>query len=140
MIAKTVPSVPRIGIDFDTLEYLGIDAAVVEEAYEPKQNHIKPLEDWAYKMQDRSLTEKVAYLRHKRIEIDSVLAALNNNAIFWDLPINYKRFETRDYNRVIGIPEYVMPDCMLELIDIVREKSTKILKEERTTMEEKVFK
>jgi hypothetical protein len=58
------------------------------------------------------------------VEIDSVLTALNNNAIFWQF-IHFKlqeRFPTRNYNRAIDIPEYVIPDCVEELNDIVREK------------------
>jgi hypothetical protein len=77
-----VSSVYRIGIDFETLKYLEIDPRI-EETYNPKQNHIKPLKDWANKKKDRLLTEEVDYVHHKRVEIDSVLAALNNNAIFW---------------------------------------------------------
>ena len=81
LIAKTVPSVYRIGIYFETLKYLEIDPKI-EETYNPKQNHIKPLKDWANKKKDRLLTEEVDYVHHKRVEIDSVLAALNNNSIF----------------------------------------------------------
>ncbi|MGA9150796.1 MAG: hypothetical protein WBZ36_09470 [Candidatus Nitrosopolaris sp.] len=40
MIAKTVPSVYRIGIDFETLKYLEIDPRI-EETYNPKQNYLK---------------------------------------------------------------------------------------------------
>ncbi|MFZ0514206.1 MAG: hypothetical protein WAM14_21550 [Candidatus Nitrosopolaris sp.] len=45
-----------------------------------------------------------------------------------------KRFPSRNYNRAIEIPEYVIPDCVDELNDIVREKAVYILKEERTKM------
>jgi 5S rRNA maturation endonuclease (ribonuclease M5) len=139
LIAKNVPFVSRIGIDFETLEYLGIDARIVEETYEPKQNHIKPLEHWAYKMQDRSLNEKVDYVHHKRIEMDSILAALNNNAIFWEFVLLklQERFHTRDYNRAIDIPEYVMPDSLEELNDIVRENATSILTKVRMSMQKR---
>jgi hypothetical protein len=62
----SVPSVYRIGIDFETLDYLGIDPRVVEETYNPKQNRIKPLEDWANTKKDRLLSE-VEYVHHKRV-------------------------------------------------------------------------
>ena len=91
----------------------------------------QPLEDWANTKKDRQLTEEVEYVHHKRVEIDSVLAALNNNAIFWQF-IRFKlqeRFPTRNYNRAIDILEYVIPDCVEELNDIVREKAFFILKE-----------
>jgi hypothetical protein len=137
LIAKTVPSVFRIGIDFETLEYLGIDPGVVEETYKPIQKHIKPLQDWAGKIHDELLTEKIDYVQHKRIEIDSILAAVKNNARFWEFILDKleEKFPTRNYNRAIDIPEYVIPDCVVELNDIVREKATYILKEERSRMQ-----
>ena len=58
----------RIGIDFETLEYLSIDPGIVEERYKPIQKHIKPLQDWAGKTHDDILTEKIDYVQHKRIE------------------------------------------------------------------------
>jgi hypothetical protein len=137
LIAKTVPSVYRIGIDFETLEYLSIDPGIVEERYKPIQKHIKPLQDWAGKIHDDLLTEKIDYVQHKRIEIDSILAAVKNNARFWEFILDKleEKFPTRNYNRAIDIPEYVIPDCVVELNDIVREKAIYILKEERSRMQ-----
>ena len=116
-----------------------MDPRVVEETYNPKQNHIKPLEDWANTKKDRLLSVEVEYVHHKRVEIDSVLAAINNNAIFWRFILFklQKRFPTRNYNRAIDIPEYVIPDCVEELNDIIREKAVLILKEERAKMEKR---
>jgi len=37
LIAKTVPSVFRIGIDFETLEYLGIDPGVAHFKIGPER-------------------------------------------------------------------------------------------------------
>ncbi|HXX97994.1 MAG TPA: hypothetical protein VEL11_12860 [Candidatus Bathyarchaeia archaeon] len=139
LIAKTVPSVYRIGIDFKTLDYLGIHPGIVEETYNPKPNHIKPLEDWANTKKDHLFSEEVDYVRRKRVEIDSVLARLNNNAKVWEF-VRFKfqeRFPTRNYNRAIDIPEYVIPDCVEELNDMVREKAVLVLKEERAKMEKR---
>ena len=129
LIAKTVPSVYRIGIDFETRKSLEIDPRIVEETYNPKQNHIKPLEDWANTRKQWTMYT----------EIDSVLAALNNNAIFWQF-IRFKlqeRFPTGNYNRAIDVPEYVIPDCVEELNDIVRERTAFILKEEGVKIEKR---
>jgi hypothetical protein len=78
-------------------------------------------------------------LHHKRVEIDSVLAPLNNNTIFWQF-IRFKlqeRFPTRNYNRAIDVPEYVIPDCVEELNDVVRERTAFILKEETAKIEKR---
>jgi hypothetical protein len=117
------------------LDYLGIHPGTVEETYSPKPNHIKPLEDWANEKDH--LFSEVDYVRRKRIEIDSVLAKLNNNAKFWKF-VRFKfqeRLLTRNYNRAIDVPEYVIPDCVEELNDMVREKAAFVLKEERAKME-----
>ena len=47
LIARSVPDVYRIGIDFDTLDYFGLNPGTVEEEYKPKQNHLKPLQGLA---------------------------------------------------------------------------------------------
>ena len=39
LIANNIPSVYRIGIDFDTLDYFNLSPSQVEEEYKPKQNH-----------------------------------------------------------------------------------------------------
>ena len=43
LIRYAVPNVPRVGIDFETLEILGIDQTDVEEEYDPGK-HIARLE------------------------------------------------------------------------------------------------
>jgi hypothetical protein len=118
---------------------LSIDPGIVEETYKPIQKHIKPLQDWAGKIHDDLLTEKIDYVRHKRIEIDRILAAVKNNARFWEFILDKleERFPTRNYNRAIDVPEYVIPDCVVELNDIVREKATYILKEERSRIQKR---
>jgi hypothetical protein len=49
------------------LDYLDIDPAIVEETYNPKQNHIMPLQDWLNKKKDHLLREEVDYVRRKRV-------------------------------------------------------------------------
>jgi hypothetical protein len=131
LIASNIPSVYRIGIDLDTLDYFDLDPDEVEERYKPKQNHLKPLQVSSVLTEDT-----VEYVSNRRIEIDSVLAAVNDNAIFWEFilsKLKYK-FPTRDYNRAIDIPEYVMPSCLEVLNQKVHKKCTLILKQERNKM------
>jgi Protein of unknown function C-terminus (DUF2399) len=129
LIAKNIPQVFRIGIDFDTLDYFNLSPSQVEEEYRPKQNHLKPL-------QELDIDETIEYISKKRIEIDSVLATVNDNAAFLNFILSKleDRFPTRDYNRAIDIPEYVNPPYLEELNKQVREKCTLILKPERNKM------
>jgi Protein of unknown function C-terminus (DUF2399) len=129
LIAKNIPQVFRIGIDFDTLDYFNLSPSQVEEEYRPKQNHLKPL-------QELDIDETIEYISKKRIEIDSVLATVNDNAAFLNFILSKleDRFPTRDYNRAIDIPEYVNPQYLEELNKQVREKCTLILKPERNKM------
>jgi hypothetical protein len=140
LIANNIPSVYRIGIDFDTLDYFNLNPSQVEEEYKPKQNHLKPLGDAeAYNIIDDKVCEAVQYVSRKRIEIDSVLAAVNDNASFWKFILSKleKKFPTRDYNRAIYLPEYVMPLCLEELNQQVRERCTSILQNERSKLQHK---
>ena len=58
---------------------------------------------------------------------------------FWEFILDKleEKFPTRNYNRTIDIPEYVNPDCVVELNDIVREKATYILKDERLRLQKR---
>ena len=64
------------------------------------------------------------------------LAAVNDNTAFWKFILSKlgDKFPTRDYNRAIHIPEYVMPSCLKVLNEHVCEKCTLILKQERNKM------
>jgi hypothetical protein len=98
LIASTVPYVFRIGIDFETLDYFGLDTRIVEEDYKPKSNQLKPLEalaasnsnennyplgpslenilnmfDLLTTNYDKDLPKKVEYVSSKRIEITNLL-------------------------------------------------------------------
>jgi hypothetical protein len=126
LIANNIPDVYRIGIDLDTLDYFNLSPSQVEEKYKPKQNHLKPL-------QQMSFNQTAKYVSNKRIEIDSVMAAVNNNYAFFKFILSKieNKFPTRDYNRAIDIPEYVMPSCLEVLNKQVREKCIPILQNER---------
>ncbi len=160
LIASTIPGVFRIGIDFNTLDYFGIDSSIVEEDYMPRSNHLKPLEALVASSHDsdlfdlfpenildlfdqltdydNSLSKKVEYVSSKRIEIDSVMAAVNDNAKFWRFILAklQERFATRNYNRAINVPEYVMPTNIESLNKMVREKAIVVSEKERVKMKE----
>ena len=140
LIANNIPGVYRIGIDFDTLEYFNLSPSQVEEKYKPKQNHLKPLQDLA--APHDNLFETLKYVSNKRIEIDSVMAAVNDNAKFWEFILSKieDKFPTRDYNRAIDIPEYVMPSCLEELNEQVREKCMLIPQEKEKENEKTILK
>ena len=52
--------------------------------------------------------EILDYIKHKRIEINSVITALHDNARFWEWIIEKlrKQFHNRDYNRSVTAPKY----------------------------------
>ena len=85
------------------------------------------------------LLEILEYVSEKRIEIGGVLAAVNDNATFWKFILLKlgDKFPTRDYNRVIHIPKYIMPSCLKVLNEQVCEKCTLILKQERNKLKRK---
>jgi hypothetical protein len=183
LIARSVPDVYRIGIDFDTLDYFGLDPGTVEEEYKPKQNHLKPLQGLAktgdgsrHHHYDKDLLnllprhivdmlfpddlfdlwinqnninnnsnqskKDVEYVSKKRIEIDSVMAAVNDNAKFWRYILSKleAKFPTRNYNRAINIPDYVMPTSLESLNMMIQKKSTSILQMERIKLKEQFSK
>jgi len=121
------------------LRQASLDPIIVEEDYKPKPNHLKPLEALAAcNSNDNDLAKKVEYVSTKRIEIDSVMAAINDNARFWQF-ILYKlqeRFPTRNYNRAIDVPEYVMPAALELLNKMVRQKAIVVSEKERLKLKE----
>lgn len=104
LIAKQFPEVFRIGVDFEMLEYLGLDIEEVEERYEPTKTtkkHLAKLHALVETELDQRLYD---YVSHDRVEIDSIIAddAAGAKAI-WDYIVMKmtERFNIRDYNRSI---------------------------------------
>jgi hypothetical protein len=126
LLATKVSYVYRIGIDFDTLQYLGIEAKEVEETYNPDNNHTVPLKGRAQYNHDLKIS--LEYITEKRIEIDSVLARVGNKAL-WGFVIRMltKRFPTRNYNRAINVPDYVIPTELEKLNELIKKKGTAVL-------------
>jgi hypothetical protein len=128
VLAAKAPNAYRIGIDFRTLQDLGLDIEDVEEGYKPG-NHLEPLEQGG-KFAGLYPQEWIEYIRTKRIEINSVTEALNDNEKFWDLIVNKfrTRFTNWDYTRAVHIPEYVMPKTLQLLNENIEKIGTTILK------------
>jgi hypothetical protein len=102
----------------------------IDQLYFELRNTMKPISSPSNLSLPFETNKKV------RIEIDSVLATVNDNAAFLNFILSKleDRFPTRDYNRAIDIPEYVNPPYLEELNKQVREKCTLILKPERNKM------
>lgn len=66
------------------------------------------------------------------------MAAVNNNAAFAKFILSKleEKFPTRDYNRAIDIPEYVVPSCLEVLNEQMREKCIPILQDEIKELKE----
>jgi hypothetical protein len=135
---KAPKGVPRIGIDFETLSYLGIEKSSLselEENYEPSESHLKAVENYVDNilidgsLEDSfDLASNIQYLRHKRIEIDSVIKYVGA-ARFWTLIIDrlMKEFPIKNYNRSINVPSSVIPEPLEKLTKIVNGEVTKVL-------------
>ncbi|MFL6470344.1 MAG: hypothetical protein ACJ71H_05780, partial [Nitrososphaeraceae archaeon] len=100
VLAAKAPNAYRIGIDFETLQDLGLDIEDVEEEYKPGCNHLKPLQQGG-ELAGLYPEEWIDYVATKRIEINSVTEALNDNEKFWEWIIEKlrMRFTNWDYTR-----------------------------------------
>ena len=83
--------------------------------------------------------EELEYLKTKRIEIDSVMIAVNDNQNFWEYIVKKleEKFPTRDYNRAIDIPEHVVPTALEKLNDMVRNLSIRLTQDKRNEISDK---
>ena len=82
----------------------------------------------------------LGYLKEKRIEINSITARLNDIVKFWywiEDELRYA-FQARVFTRSVDIPEYVKPDCLQELDDIVEERGKIALKPQIEELEDKL--
>jgi hypothetical protein len=130
-ICNKIPNVYRIGISFETLRYFGLNFEGVEEEYDA------PSFDMDFSK--FATEEELEYLKTKRIEIDSVMIAVNDNQKFWKYIIKKleEQFPTRDYNRAIDIPEYVVPTTLEKLNDMVKNLSISLTRDRRNEISEK---
>jgi 5S rRNA maturation endonuclease (ribonuclease M5) len=160
-VKKIIPSLKRIGVDFRTLEKLGLRVEDVEEKYNANENnhfdavkrelkeaiqeiqrrtHRSKQEDSEYLEEIAYLASHLDYLEQKRIEINSITALLNDNAKFWSFIENDIRdaFKDRLFTRSARIPEYVTPDLLQELNNIVEKDGKAAFKLRREELQEKL--
>lgn len=132
VLAAKAPNAYRIGIDFETLEDLGLDIKDVEEEYRPGCNHLKPLQQGG-ELSGLYPKEWIDYVATKRVEINSVTEALNDNEKFWNWIVEKLRmgFTNWDYTRAVDIPEYVMPKPLESLNENIEKIGIAIFKKQR---------
>lgn len=131
LISKKASSIPRVGIDFQTLEALQIDREDVEEDYDPG-DHYKKLTSIAEHEDDDEQKSLLFEIRKRRIEIDTVIAAAGSER-FWKYlktQLEYL-FTNRDYNRAIEVPNYVMPEEIEDLVAKLENKGIAVAENER---------
>ena len=129
----------RIGIDFKTLEDLGLDIEDVEEEYSPENKHLKPLEQQGGgKLAGVYPKEWIDYIATNRVEINSVTEELNDNQKFWNWIVDKLRvkFTNWNYTRAVDIPEYVMPKPLELLNENIEKIGTAIFKIQREKLSE----
>jgi hypothetical protein len=155
-VRRIIPGVKRIGVDFKTVDDLGLRAADVEEKYTPDKGHLKSLKKELAELTDLERREfgqgsdlekeyvniqnNLGYLEEKRIEINSIVSELNDNARFWNWVEEQLRdcFPDRDFMRSVDIPDYVEPEPLQRLNDIIRQKGTAVLKPRKEELEDKL--
>ena len=138
VLARKAPDAYRIGIDFETLKDLGLDIEDVEEEYKPG-THLDPLKHDG-KMYGIYPPEWIDYIATKRVEINSVTEALNDNQRFWDWIVFKLRanFTDWDYTRAVQIPQYVRPKALQSLNETLEKVGTATLKGPREKLSEKL--
>ncbi|HEY7082505.1 MAG TPA: hypothetical protein VH500_22680 [Nitrososphaeraceae archaeon] len=135
VLASKVSRASRIGIDFQTLADLGLNIRDVEEEYAPG-NHLKTLQHGG-DLADAYPEFWIDYIKSKRVEINSVITALDDNEKFWTWITEKLRdqFDKRNYNRAVVIPEYVMPKCLESLNKRIEEIGIEIFKKWREELQ-----
>jgi hypothetical protein len=121
VIAHKVPTVPRIGIDFATLDGLDISEDLVSdlkqgEYYTPDTGHLTYAE---INMPD---LEGLDFLRTRRIEINAVKNAAGPEEL-WNYIIRRLQeiYPNRDYNRALDVPKpsHYRPPELSRLVNLI---------------------
>ena len=128
----------RIGVDFNTLEYFGLDVEDLAEKYVANSNHLKPLQEIA--KSDATLDNDLKFLKDKRIEIDSIIADVGSEE-FWEFIAHRlgEKFAKRNYNRAIDIAEFVYPDIVNDMLEKLEKKFAAAAAQERNQIKNELL-
>lgn len=141
VIAHKVPTVPRIGIDFDTLYDLNIPSQELTELlegeyYSPNEEHLK------YAVDKMDLDEDTfEFLRNRRIEINAVKNTAGAEGLWnWIIKRLEEIYPNRNYNRAVNIPEpeEFIPPELQQLQDLIKGRIDNILHPEIERVEEEL--
>lgn len=82
------------------------------------------------------LLKELKYIEHRRIEIDVVMAAVDDNRKFWNWILQKlrDRFGRWNYLRAFNPPEYVPPKVIDEINDIAKQLGTAVLEKPRENL------
>lgn len=114
VIGKKANGIVTLGVDLDLVKKLKIQLTDVEEVYDSdKGGH------WKWLNANHPGYEHLQYLKQKRVEIDSVLAATSAKNL-WGVVLDRlgKAFPNRNYNRALYITDYDTPIWYDEFTDM----------------------
>ena len=127
VIAHKVPNVPRIGIDFKTLEDLGILEDLQEgEYYSPDKGHLK----YAQQNIKDFKSEQLDFLRTRRIEINAVKNKVGSERLWnWILDKLDEIYPNRNGNRAVEMPQphWFRPPQLKQINDLVDKRLEDVL-------------
>jgi hypothetical protein len=138
VIAHKVPNVPRIGIDFKTLEDLGISDDLKDgEYYSPDKGHLKYAQQNIKDFDSKQLD----FLRTRRIEINAVKNKVGAKRLWdWIFAKLDEIYPKRNYNRAINKPEpnWLRPPQLEQLNELVDKRLEYILTPEINSCKQKL--
>jgi hypothetical protein len=133
LISLNIPSIHRIGIDLDTLQYFGFSTEIADlgrfdEGYTPKDSHWAAVIKHAQNKsalpefyRDLLSQENLEYLRTRRIEISSVKTAVKNKGLWEFIMVALREaFGETDYTRAIDVEEKAKETWPSEVITLNR--------------------
>jgi hypothetical protein len=136
VIANKVPNVPRIGIDFKTLEDLDIlEDLRGGEYYSPDKGHLK----YAQENIKGFDLEQLDFLQTRRIEINAVKNKVGAKRLWsWVFDKLEEIFPNRNYNRAVEMPQphWFRPPQLLQLNELVDKRLKRVLMPEIISCEQ----
>ncbi len=134
LIAQEVPTIPRIGVDPEMVEELGLSREEVEEAYDTKDGK-------APKQHLKALPPELAKeVKEKRIEIDAVIATAGPER-FWSI-VEKRVAELapkRDLRRSVELADRdLIPQEILQPLTRIEERVAQLARQKYEPIEEEL--